>query len=131
MNRRTIVTGVVFTAILLVVAGCGRRGALEPPPGAQVAPPTHVQKSAITVPTPTISTNSDAAERSSNDSDAVEAMALGTGPVLDKSAPTTGGYVKGWAYQAKPVVTMAPPAPGRTRPMKSSTNSFPLDPLVQ
>ncbi|MFC5068581.1 lipoprotein [Flaviflagellibacter deserti] len=131
MNRRTIVTGVVFTAILLVVAGCGRRGALEAPPNAQLAPPPPVQKSALTVPTPTISTNSDVAERNNNDSDEVEAMALGTGPVLDKSAPTSGGYVKGWAYQAKPSATMVPPAPGRTRPMKSSNNSFPLDPLVQ
>lgn len=37
-TRRKLLLGAALTAVLLVLAGCGRRGALEPPPGAVVAP---------------------------------------------------------------------------------------------
>src|SRR5690606_6032861 len=38
--RRRLAMGVVLTAVLVAAAGCGRRGALEAPPGATVAPTT-------------------------------------------------------------------------------------------
>lgn len=38
MNRRTLVMGAMLTAVLVSVAGCGRRGPLEAPIGASVAP---------------------------------------------------------------------------------------------
>jgi predicted small lipoprotein YifL len=38
MSRRTLVMGVALTAVLIVVSGCGRRGALEAPPGLTVSP---------------------------------------------------------------------------------------------
>jgi predicted small lipoprotein YifL len=38
MSRRTLLMGVALTAVLIAVAGCGRRGALEAPPGLTVSP---------------------------------------------------------------------------------------------
>jgi predicted small lipoprotein YifL len=38
VNRRTLVMGAALTVVLVSVAGCGRRGPLEPPVGASVAP---------------------------------------------------------------------------------------------
>jgi predicted small lipoprotein YifL len=38
MNRRTLAKGAALALVLVAVAGCGRRGALEPPVGATVAP---------------------------------------------------------------------------------------------
>ncbi|BCJ89560.1 hypothetical protein IZ6_02950 [Terrihabitans soli] len=38
MNRRTLIMGAVLTAVLVTMAGCGRRGPLEAPVGASVAP---------------------------------------------------------------------------------------------
>jgi hypothetical protein len=38
VNRRTLAMGAALTLVLLAAAGCGRRGALEAPAGATVAP---------------------------------------------------------------------------------------------
>lgn len=38
MTRRTLVIGAALTVVLVTVAGCGRRGPLEAPVGASVAP---------------------------------------------------------------------------------------------
>lgn len=38
MNGRTLIVGAAFMVVLVSVAGCGRRGPLEPPVGASVAP---------------------------------------------------------------------------------------------
>jgi predicted small lipoprotein YifL len=38
MNRRSLAKGAVLALVLVAIAGCGRRGALEPPVGATVAP---------------------------------------------------------------------------------------------
>lgn len=36
--RRHLAAGMVLTAVLVAVAGCGRRGSLEAPPGATATP---------------------------------------------------------------------------------------------
>jgi predicted small lipoprotein YifL len=38
VNRRTLMMGAALTVVLVSVAGCGRRGPLEAPIGASVAP---------------------------------------------------------------------------------------------
>jgi predicted small lipoprotein YifL len=103
-TRRRLAIGVALTAILVAAAGCGRRGALEAPPGAAVAP-THAQPQRIVAPAAEVTT-SDFAD-------------LDTNPdLLVDDSPRADGLTR-------PVAV----APGPVDPNKPR-KSFILDPLV-
>jgi predicted small lipoprotein YifL len=103
-NRRRLVMGAALLAVL-AIAGCGRRGALEAPPGLTVAPHAATPQR-MTAPVAQVIT-SDFADLDSN-------QAL----VAEKATPTLEG-------QTKPV-SVAPAPIDPNKPKKS----FILDPLV-
>ncbi len=103
--RRRLAMGVVLTAVLVAAAGCGRRGALEAPPGATVAPTT-AQPQRLVAPVAEVTT-SDFGD-------------LDTNPdLLVDDSPRTEGRTR--------AVEVAPAPVDPNKPKKS----FFLDPLVK
>lgn len=103
-TRRRLMIGVALTAVLAIAAGCGRRGALEAPPGAGVAP-THAAPQRIAAPAAEVVT-SDFGD-------------LDTNPdLLVDDSPRSDGQTRPAA------VAPAPVDPSKPR------KSFILDPLV-
>ena len=104
-------SGVVVVLLALALAGCGRRGPLEPPPSAAVAP-TQPPGPPLTVEQRAQKADADAARR--------------------KAEQAKDPYGKDWEYPyRKPLLPVEPPDPNVPRKEKPVPHrSFFLDPLV-
>jgi len=115
VSRRPLVIGLCLTLILTVVAGCGRRGALEQPGGNAVAEPVSAPPLIAPVPSVTVTDDPDEDRRD-----------IGAAP---GRVSTASPYGEDWEYKAKRSVVMTPPPPNRV-PKEKSAKPFVLDSLI-
>jgi predicted small lipoprotein YifL len=107
VSRRTHVTGIVVTLVLVTLAGCGRRGPLESPRGGHVEQPAP----AMLVPAPSINAEPAASKQS-----------------LLPAPTTTAAGASEWQDPASSKEVLQVPAHKKGDPKPK--RSFFLDPLL-